>query len=409
VSSSADSRLVRRRSDGGLHLVRIAGIDVTIHWSLLIIFALIAGSLGVGLFPAWHPNWGAVTTWVTSLAAAVLFLLSILVHELSHALVGRAQGIEVKTITLFMFGGVAHLDREPQAWSPELWMALVGPLTSLAIGVVCTALGYVAAGGAFSSMAESPEQALSALGPGATLLFWLGPVNIILALFNLVPGFPLDGGRVLRAILWGSTGNLRLATRWASRGGRMFAWLLMLSGVAMAFGFHVPVFGTGFGNGLWLILIGWFLHNAAAASYQQLLIQQALRDMPVSKLTHTSVESVSPDTPIRFCVDEFFVKHEREICPVTQQGRLLGVVDLPSVRRLGRERWDAVTAADVMTRVDDVASVAPDTSCADALGLMNRLGLNQLPVVRDGKLGGVVRRDDLLRWLYLYGEGALAG
>lgn len=284
-------------------------------------------------------------------------------------------------------------------------MALAGPLTSLAIGVICTALGYAVAGPIHAS-AHDPAEALSGLSPGATLLFWLGPVNIVLAIFNLVPGFPLDGGRVLRAILWGRTGNLRLATRWASRVGRLFAWLLMLCGIAMVFGLNVPFFGAGLGNGLWLILIGWFLHTAAAASYQQLVVQDSLRELPVERMTHTGVPSVSPETRVRVLVEEFFVRHEREICPVTREGRFLGIVDLRAVRRLGRERWDQVTAGEIMTPAEQVNSLSPDANCADALGAMNSAGLGQLPVVRDGELYGIVRRDDLLRWLYLYGGGS---
>lgn len=401
MSGNNNTRAVRR-TQIGIHLLRVAGIDVNVHWSLLIIFGLITLSLGAGVFPSWHPGWAAVTVWGTALAAALLFLASVLVHEMAHALVGRTQGVQISEITLFMFGGMAHLDREPQAWSPELWMALAGPLTSLAIGVVCTALGYAVAGPADVHV-QDPREILSGLGPAATLLFWLGPVNIVLALFNLVPGFPLDGGRVLRAILWGRTGNLRLATRWASRSGRMFAWLLMLCGIAMVFGLTIPVFGTGLGNGLWLILIGWFLHNAAAASYQQLVVQDALSKLSVDRMTHTSVESVPPDASVRACVEEFFVRHEREICPVTRDGRFLGIVDLPAVRRLGRERWDRVTAGEIMTPAEQVDSLSPDADCAEALGAMNRAGLGQLPVVRHGQLYGIVRRDDLLRWLYLYG------
>lgn len=402
MSGNSNTRPAQR-TQMGIHLLRVAGIDVNIHWSLLIIFGLITFSLGAGVFPSWHPGWGRLTVWITALAAAVLFLASVLVHEMSHALVGRTQGVRINEITLFMFGGMAHLDREPQAWSPELWMALAGPLTSLAIGVICTALGYAVAGPIHAQTAD-PREALSGLGPAATLLFWLGPVNIVLAIFNLVPGFPLDGGRVLRAILWGRTGNLRLATRWASRAGRAFAWLLMLCGIAMVFGLSIPVFGTGFGNGLWLILIGWFLHNAAVASYQQLVVQDALRKLPVERMAHTGVPSVPPEASVRACVEEFFVKHEREICPVTRDGRLLGIVDLGAVRRLGRERWDRVTAGEIMTPADQAASLPPDANCADALGAMNNAGLGQLPIVQGGKLVGIVRRDDLLRWLYLYGK-----
>jgi Zn-dependent protease len=222
----------------GLRLVRIAGIDVHADWSLLIIFFLILNGLALGLFPAWHPDWGAGLAWATALGAALLFFASVLAHELSHALVGRRHGVVIRRITLFVFGGVAHVEREPQKWRAELWMAAVGPLTSLALG-----LAFLFAAGTFVSPAEVDQR----------------DARVI------------DGGRVLRAILWGATGNLRRATRWASWLGQAFAWILIATGLAMMLGLRVPVFGGGLVGGLWLAFIGWFLNNAALMSYRQLL------------------------------------------------------------------------------------------------------------------------------------------
>src|SRR3989304_1275370 len=196
----------------GLRLGRIAGIEIAADWSLLIIFWLIAFTLAVGVFPGWHPDWGAALSWATALAAALLFFASVLVHELSHALVGRAHGIVIRRITLFMFGGMAQMENEPSTWRAEFAMAIVGPLASLALGIPF--LGLAAISSAPRDIdPDKPQETFAALAPLPTLLVWLGPVNIILALFNLVPGFPLDGGRVLRAILWAVTGNLRMAPR----------------------------------------------------------------------------------------------------------------------------------------------------------------------------------------------------
>lgn len=190
----------------GLRLGRIVDIEIVADWSLLIIFWLISFSLAAGVFPAWHPEWTAALAWGTALAAALLFFVSVLIHELSHALVGRLHGIVVRRITLFMFGGMAQMENEPPTWRAEFAMAIVGPLTSLALGVFFLWLTPFAGG----PLDIDPDD------PGATLAA-LGPVNILLALFNLVPGFPLDGGRVLRALLWALTGSLRRATRYASR------------------------------------------------------------------------------------------------------------------------------------------------------------------------------------------------
>jgi Zn-dependent protease len=254
----------------GVRLFSLSGIDVCVDWSLLIVFVLITMSLGSGLFPSWHPQWTPTESWLLALAAAVLFFTSVLLHELSHALVGRRYGVTVRRITLFVFGGMAQIEHEPGRWGAELAMAIVGPITSLVIGVVC--LAWVGATGAFGAALSSEElpAALVALGPVRTLLVWLGQVNLVLAIFNIVPAFPLDGGRVLRALLWRFSGDLHRATRTASVISQGFAWLLMAGGIAMIFGIPVPFFGVGTANGIWIAFIGWFLNTAAVMSYRRL-------------------------------------------------------------------------------------------------------------------------------------------
>src|SRR5688572_21416840 len=219
----------------GFRLGSVSGIELRIDWSLAIIFVLIVSMLGGGLFPAWHPEWSAAHSWATAFAAALLFFASVLVHELSHALTGRAHGIPVKRITLFVFGGMAQLEREPHEWRAELWMAIVGPLTSLVLGIAFL-VGAESLMGDVQVDPTQPAALLAQLGTAPTLLLWLGQVNIVLALFNLVPAFPLDGGRVLRAALWGATGDLLKATRWASSLGQAFAWVLIAAGHAMILG-----------------------------------------------------------------------------------------------------------------------------------------------------------------------------
>jgi Zn-dependent protease len=272
-SSPASTKAQRRPR--GLRLARIAGIDVFVDWSLLIIFVLFVTSLAGGVFPAWHPDWSVSLAFGVAIGAALLFFASVLAHEMSHALVGRRYGMTVRRITLFIFGGVAHLEDEPEGWKAEFGMAIVGPLTSLVIGVLCLWLVDLATAGTIEPAAGDPLGVLSSLGPLPTLLVWLGQVNIILAIFNLVPGFPLDGGRVLRAAIWGATGDRLRATRIATGAGQVFAWVLISSGIAMILGLRVPVFGAGAANGLWLAFIGWFLHSAAVASYRQVLPREA--------------------------------------------------------------------------------------------------------------------------------------
>jgi Zn-dependent protease len=307
----------------GFHLGRIAGIDVQVDWSLLIIFFLITFSLAAALFPAWHPDWGPGLSTLMALIAATAFFASVLAHELSHALVGRSRGIEVRRITLFIFGGMAHMENEPRNWRAELWMAIVGPLTSLVLGIV-----FLWLVGLFVSPAavqpERPELTLAALGPLPTVLAWLGNINIILGLFNLVAGFPLDGRRVLRALMWGITGDMRRATRWASQGGQFFAWLLMAGGAAMMLGVRLPFFGTGLLPGLWLAFIGWFLNNAALVSYRQLLVREVLQDVPVTRLMQTHFTTVSPDITVEALVHGHLLGTDQRAFPVFEENRFLG-------------------------------------------------------------------------------------
>jgi Zn-dependent protease/CBS domain-containing protein len=386
---------------GGFRLGRIAGIEIFADWSVLIIFGIISLGLATGLFPAWHPEWSAATAWATALGAATLFLASLLVHELSHALVGRLGGIPVRRITLFMLGGMAHMEREPPTWRSELAMAAIGPVTSLALGILFLGLAALVAG-PLDIDPENPREALAALSPLATLLLWLGPINILLALFNLVPGFPLDGGRVLRALLWGATGSLRLATRWASLGGQAFAWLLIGTGLLMLFGYRIPLLGGGPFGGLWLMFIGWFLNNAALVSYRQLLVKQTLEDVPVRRIMQTQLARIDPDVPVLRLAEENMMTSGQRVLPVERGGRFLGLVSLSDLQKSERRAWDRMTAAEIMTPLQRMSFVSPDTDAGEALEALARRNVNQLPVLEDGRLVGLLRREDVLKWLALH-------
>ena len=384
--------------------MRIAGIDITVDWSLLIIFLLIVWGLAAGVFPQWHPAWSPATAWLTAVAAALLFFASVLAHELSHSLVARAYGISVRRIVLYVFGGMAQIEHEPGRWVAELWMAIVGPITSLVIGFLCLFLGVVGIRHVDVTSLTSVEHALAGLDPARTLLLWLGQINIILALFNLVPAFPLDGGRVLRAILWGVTHDLRRATRWASSLGQAFAWILIGAGIAMVLGFSVPILGSGLINGIWLAFIGWFLNNAALVSYRQLLTHEILQDVPVSRVMLTRFDMVPPQLPLETLVDAYMQRSDQRAYPVVgANDELLGMVFQHDIERLSPEQRRTLTVRDVLHPPEKIVGVRPEEDVLEVLNLLANRDLNQVPVLDHGHMVGLVRRADILRWLALHG------
>ena len=388
----------------GFRIGRIAGVEVRLDWSLLIVFWLIVMSLGGGMFPARHPDWSPLLIWGMAGFAAVLFLASILAHELSHALVGRANGVEVIGITLFIFGGMAHMRGEPRSPRAELLMAGVGPLTSLLIGVVATVWGsYLVAPGALD--AAEPLRAFQGVSPFATVLLWLGPINIMLGLFNLIPGFPLDGGRVLRAGLWAATRDYAQATRWAAGVGQAVGMSFIAAGVAMMLGAHIPFLGRGLVPGLWIAFIGWFLQSAAAQSSSQVMISELLEGVPVSRLMKQQPVAVAPELSVAQLVDGYLMATAERAFPVVDGDRLVGIVTMEDVRKLARDAWPAKPVSDIMTATRDVAVVSPSEAASAALHKLAQRDVQQLPVVDGDRLVGLLRRSDMLRWLELQPRG----
>lgn len=386
----------------GFRLGRAFGVEFVADFSLILVVFLIATNLGLGLLPAWHPEWSPGLRWVIALLAATLFIASIALHELAHALVAHAHNLPVRRITLFLFGGMAHLEREPETPRAEFWMAIVGPAVSIAIGLLSVWVGSLLLPNP-AALGDRPMEAMQHASPLATILLWLGPLNVMLGVFNMVPGFPLDGGRVLRALVWWATRDLRRATLIASRTGQAFAWLLMTLGVFMALGRNVPFFGTGFASGVWLILIGWFLNNAARASYQQLMIQQTLEDVPVRAVMRSDVWTVSSDLTISELLRDQVIWRDGAF-PVVRDGKLLGLVKPDQVTSVPRDRWNEVRVGDIMTPVQRLRVLAPDD---DATAAFQQLAeQDPIPVVDHAQLVGVARREDLMRWLALHAPRA---
>lgn len=384
----------------GLKLLQIGGFDITLDWSMLIIFALITFQLALAAFPAWHPQWSEGLSWTVAVVSAVLFFASILLHELSHVAVARHYKISVEGITLFMFGGMARIKGEPPHPRAELLMAAAGPAMSITLGLLASAQAASLTDGAFTdALAEGmdPMAALMMLGPTATVLYWIGSVNLVLGIFNLVPGFPLDGGRVLRAVVWALTGDLRRATRWASLGGQGVAWILIGSGFLMLFGVHVPVFGAGL-QGLWLMLIGWFLNNAAKMSYQQVVFREALRGVAVSELMSLRFDTLNR----HMTVDEFVrrvMSGSQRSYPVLDGDRLEGICSVDDVRKLHYDAWPQTQVGQIMTPRDDLVALAPKDDAEAALTLLAETRVHQLPVLSGERLVGLLRREDALSWI----------
>jgi Zn-dependent protease/CBS domain-containing protein len=390
----------------GLRIGRLFGINIYVDWSWLLIFLLVTWNLATE-FAQVHPTWGPGLNWGVAVVAALLFFASVLAHELAHAIAAQAQGISVRHIMLFLFGGVANLQQEPRSPRAEFVMAIVGPITSIVIGGIC-----LLAAGVFARLpadaTTNPGLALAALNPLTTLLLWLGSINILLGIFNLLPGFPLDGGRVLRAILWGATGNFRTATRWAAGVGQVFAWLLIFSGIAMIFGVEIPFFGSGLVSGLWLAFIGWFLSNAAMQSYQQVVIHDMLEGVPAMRLMRANVPAVPPHISVGDLVYRYVMGTDEQAFPVLDGNRLVGLVTLEDIRKVPREAWDTTTAGEIMTPADQLAVVRPQDDAATALDRLTERDVRQVPVISNGRLMGLVRRRDIMRWLQLQAPEGVA-
>lgn len=357
-----------------ISLGRWFGIPVGLHYSWFIIAWLIALSL-TGQFAAMNRSWSPETVWGLALITAALFFVCIVLHELAHASVARMSGIPVRGITLFALGGIAQIESEAATPGTEFRMAAAGPLASLVIGLVCH---FVASGTGFFG----PTAASSAL---AAVLGWLAYINVALALFNLVPGFPLDGGRVLRSIVWAFTHDSNRATRIAARVGQAIAFLFI------GLGLFSLLLRSDFG-GLWIAFIGWFLLEGAQAYYLQARLTTSLQGVRVADVMARDCATVNADTTVRrFVVDHLFRK-PASCFAVTSGGRVLGLIAPDEVKRIDRGRWDDVTVSDAMRPLQPEHAVAPEAAATDALAIMARDNIEQLAVVRDGQLEGVITR-----------------
>lgn len=360
----------------GWKVGRVAGIDVAIHPSWLVIAFLVTYSLAAFQFPRQFPGWTTAQYWMVGGGTALLFFVSVLAHELSHAVVARRFGMVVNGITLFIFGGATELEDEAGRPRDEALIALAGPATSIVIGVALLVAERVV----------SQDQANALLG-------WLGLINLMLGFFNLIPGFPMDGGRVLRAILWRVRGDRLLATRNAAGVGRILAYVLI------GFGVFLALQPGGLFSGVWLALIGWFLVSAAAATEAQAGVERSLRGVRVRDVMEPEPPSVSPNETVGDLVQERLLRgSHRSFLVRHDDGGLAGVVTLGDVRRVAREDWDTARVTDIMTRFAELATVGPEDTVTEALKLLQEREVAQLPVVVDGRDPvGLLTRGGILR------------
>lgn len=383
----------------GLRLFHLFGIEIRLDWSVLIIFGLIVYSLGAGLFPQWHPDWSASTAWLTAFAAGVIFFVSLLAHELAHSLMARRYGIRVPRITLFLFGGMAEIESEARTPKQEFAIAVVGPLTSLVLGVLFTLVATSAMDErVVSSLTDDPGAAVAAMSPWITACLWLGSVNVMLAVFNMVPGFPLDGGRVFRALVWWMTGDPVRATRLASNAGRGVGWLII------AYGFW-NVLALGNLGGLWLVFIGWFLTHLARASYSQLLTERSLRSVRVQDVMRTRFDSVPADVSLDSFIEDFLLRSGQHLWPVTDGGRVVGTIAFSDVAGVPHAERPMRRVRDLLTPLDERHSLPADEMASTALRRLAGMGDNPVVVVQGGRVVGLVRAGDILRWTLIHPGG----
>jgi Zn-dependent protease/CBS domain-containing protein len=366
---------------GSLNLGKIFGIQVRLHFSWFVIFLLVTISLV-------SPNWSEPLSWVMGIITSLLFFASVLAHELAHSLVGRANNIPVKSITLFIFGGIAHMTKEATKAGAELKMAAAGPACSLAIGILFGLIWWLARGAAplIEEMAG-----------------WLAIINVALAAFNLIPGFPLDGGRVFRSLVWRFSGDYQRSTQIATRLGQGIAYTFIAGGIAIMF-----LFGEWL-SGLWLVFIGWFLQSTASMSYRQTQWREALRGITTSQMMTTDYIAIPPTITIKQLVQEYVMPKGYHLFLITEGDRLKGILTLQNIKAVPQAKWDETRVEQIMVPAEKLKTASPDQDALSVVEQMEENEINQMPVASEGKVIGLVTRDNLLRFLRTRTELKIGG
>jgi len=354
------------------NLGKVFGIQLKLHYSWFIIFALLAFALVA-------PHWSSGFWWAIGIITCLLFFASVIAHELAHSLVGRANGIPVRSITLFIFGGIAHMTKEAASPNAELKMAVAGPACSAVIGGMCFLIWS-------SGMAA----------PIANMVWWLMFMNLALATFNMIPGFPLDGGRVLRSVLWRSSGDYKRSTRIATRVGEVVGYTFIAGGIVIVF---LQPFGLSWFSGLWIAFIGWFLKNAASTSYRQAQWRQTLKGFTAAQVMTVNCPVVPADVTLNQVVQEYIIPSGCRLFMVADMGRLEGILPLQNIKPVSQQNWGVTQVKEIMTPIDKLKVVEPGQDALSVLEQMDESETNQILVSGEGGVTGVIARDDLITFL----------
>jgi Zn-dependent protease/CBS domain-containing protein len=364
-----------------IDLFKVAGVQIAIDYSWLIIFALVLWSLSAGYFPALHPDYTHTEYWIVGLVATLMFFASIVTHELSHAIVANRLGQPVERISLFIFGGMAHLGHEPTSARDELKIAAAGPITSFVLGAFFLAIPRV------FGLNES-------FSMWASVFNYLGFINFALGLFNLLPGFPLDGGRILRAVLWQRSGDFRQATARASEWGKGIAYGLIFLGA-------LQIFAGSLLGGMWLIFIALFLKGAASSSYQSLVIEQVLGSLQVNDLMVRAPITIDADTTVADAIGDHFMRHGHGGYPVMRDGRVVGLISLSQIRECAAEERASKRISEIMRSLDPAIVIAPAAPVSNALRQMAESDSGRLLVMEQERLIGLITRSAIAHFIML--------
>lgn len=367
----------------GIALFSYRGIEVRLDYSWFIIFALVTVTLGAYYFPSQYPDLSPVEVWSISLVASILLFVSVLLHEFAHSIVAQNLGIEITSIVLFIFGGVAQMQSEPEDPQSELYIASAGPLCSLALGLLFL--------GTYYGLEPLLGDAFGAV------IWYIGYINLALVAFNILPGFPLDGGRMARALIWSYTKNLRKATRIVSNIGQAFAAFLIALGVLdLLLGAVI--------QGLFGIFMGMFLQQAASSSYQMVALREGLANIPVKRIMTADPFTVPPDINLQQLIDDYFYRYKVHSFPVVRAETTIGLVSIQQVKGVPREKWGDMLVSELMTPLNKIQTLKPNDDAFEVLQRMLSNNIGRLPVMEGDKVLGIVSRKDIMEFVSLHEE-----